>query len=169
MNSTVQVKRQTIAMTFSQEFESLMLAYDSQHISLTHDLEFHITRGLELLAELEDVQDLQHKEVIQKLINDTNYYSIISSNYFKAWQIAIAEDLLDEVDLLQLAHGEDLAEMGLIDQKRGTLVLLIAIASLTLKEPLLPLQNDLLTKSQERIEKLKKRAHLHANFQRRSK
>lgn len=129
MDVQVLVKRRTIAITFSRDFEALLFNQDTDHISLTHDLEAAALAGLELLEELEDVTEIKHVAEIKELIAATNEYSKITSDYFTHWSLNIAEDLLDEADLLMLAHGEDLKELGLEALSQGTILVLLALAA----------------------------------------
>lgn len=138
MNAVELVPRTTIDITFSRQFESLLLAYPSAHYSLTTDLEIHLRRGLRLLEELEDVHDLKHLEVIKKLVRAANEHGQIGSDYFTSWKISIANDLLDEVDLLTLTHGEDLLALGLFEITQGAIVVFAVIASFELTQPLVP-------------------------------
>lgn len=133
---TPTIIRKTIPITFSKEFEGLLLSYASKHTSLTEDLELHIQRGLKLLEELEDVHDLQHVDTLRALIATTNQYLKIDTPNFQTWFITIAEELVDEADLLLLTHGEDLAELGLETVNQGTILVLLATASFNLHEPL---------------------------------
>ena len=125
------VKRKTIAITFSQKFEELLLNYQAPHISLSHDLETAAQNGLSRLNELEDVRDLKRVERIKDLIEKTNQLSNMSSSYFTQWHLNISEDLLDEIELLILTHGEDLIALGLKDSMPGTVLVLLATAELT--------------------------------------
>ncbi len=130
MDIQVLVKRKAITMTFSREFESLLLRSKSDHISLTHDLEFQALIGLKILEELEDVHDLKHVDTIQKLLLQTNLYTVIDSTQFPHWHINVSEDLLDEVDLLLLTHGEDLKQLGLKNVSQGTVLVMLAVAAI---------------------------------------
>lgn len=130
MDSTLQVKRTVLYLTFSREFEALLLSYPTAHSSLTHDLELAVERGLERLIELEDVRELKHQALISYLISHTNRYSVMSSNHFEQWSIALREDLLDEVELMLLSHGKDLVELGLYAHTPSALILLLAVAGL---------------------------------------
>ncbi len=127
----VLVARQAVPITFSKEFEALLLSQSTDHISLTHDLELQVIKGLEILEELEDVHDIKHVEIIRSLVQLTNKYLVIDSTHFKYWHINIAEDILDEVELLKLTHGEDLEALGLLPVTAGTIIVLLAITSLT--------------------------------------
>lgn len=108
-----------------------MLNSPARHESLSHDLEWAVQKGLKRLAEFEDVQDIEHVEKIKELIKQANLYAQISSSYFQQWYINVAEDLIDEVELLLLTHGDDLVELGLKDNSTGTLLVLLALAELT--------------------------------------
>lgn len=131
MNVQALVRRKTIPISFSQDFEALLLASSTAHVSLTHDLELAAQSGLQMLEDLEDVRDIQHIESLQTLIEKTKTFSQIESDYFKSWHIDISEDLLDEIDLLLLTHKEDLIELGLTDPSHGSILILLATAALT--------------------------------------
>ena len=131
MSVQVLVKRRTIPISFSQEFEALLLAGNTDHLSLTHDLETAAQNGLQMLEDLEDVRDLKHADSLQTLIEKSKDYSQIKSEYFKNWHIDISEDLLDEVDLMLLTHKEDLLEMGMQEPTHGNVLIILAVASLT--------------------------------------
>lgn len=125
------VKRKAIPITFSRDFESLLLNYPSDHISLTHDIELATERGLQLLEELEDAHDIKHTEAIKRLIEKANRYSVVDSAHFAQWHINVSEDLLDEVDLLLLTHGEDLQALGLTTVSQGSVIVLLSVAACT--------------------------------------
>ncbi len=131
MSVQVLVKRRTIPISFSRGLEALLLATDTEHLSLTHDLELAAQKGANMLADLEDVRDIKHTDSLQTLIDKTKVYSKTDSEYFKTWHLDISEDLIDEIDLLLLTHKEDLLEMGLEDATHGTLLVLLALAALT--------------------------------------
>lgn len=128
MSVVADTKRRVVELTFSRDFESLLLNYPSSHESLTFDLELAIQRGLSLLSELEDVHDLQHVNTIKQLVVLSNNYSVMESGYFEHWKLPLSEDLLDEIDLLILAHGADLEELGLKRANEPMLVMLLAVA-----------------------------------------
>jgi hypothetical protein len=125
------VKRRTIAISFSKDFESLLLNAPMPHASLTDDLETAAKNGLLLLEDLEDVREIKHKDTLHELIIKTNQFSKITSEHFTKWHINVSEDLLDEVDLVILAHGDDLKELGLVPVNQGMILLLLAVSSLT--------------------------------------
>lgn len=131
MDLQVFVRRRTVPIPFSRDLEALLLTTSTEHLSLTHDLELAAQKGANMLADLEDVRDIKHTDSLQTLIDKTKVYGKTDSNYFKTWHIDIAEDLLDEIDLLLLTHKEDLLDMGLEDATHGTLLVLLALASLT--------------------------------------
>jgi hypothetical protein len=131
MDLQVFVKRRTVPISFSRDLEALLLATNTEHISLTHDLELAAQKGVDMLADLEDVRDIKHTDSLQTLIDKTNIFSKTDSDYFKTWHIDIADDLLDEIDLVLLAHKEDLIDMGLENVTHGTLLVLLALAALT--------------------------------------
>lgn len=125
------VRRKTIPISFSREFESLLLNADTPHLSLTDDLEIAAKNGLLLLEDLEDVREINHKDTLHELIHKTNELSVVESEHFTTWHILMSEDLLDEVDLVILAHGDDLIELGLNRVDQGSLITLLAVSSLT--------------------------------------
>lgn len=131
MNVQQLVERKTIAIIFSREFEALLLNFPSDHLSLTHDLELAAQAGVLSLEELEDAHDLKHVEAIKNLIAKTNGYLNMESEYFKQWSINISVDLLDEVDLLILTHGDDLKTLGLTQVSQGSVLVLLAVAACT--------------------------------------
>lgn len=122
------LERRVIDITFSRDFESLLLQTTTKHLSLTHDLEYAAQRGLDRLQELEDVRDIEHIDYISQLISRTNQLSVMDSIYFTHWKVAISEDLLDEIDLLLLSHGYDLQELGLQNVTPATILVLLATA-----------------------------------------
>jgi hypothetical protein len=130
MNSSMLAKRTTIPIRFSQELEYRLLKLNTPHLSLTHDLELAAYKGLELLEELEDVRDITHLAQIQKLIGETNRCRQAQSKEFQRWHIALSEDLLDEVDLLLITHGEDLTAIGLKELSRDSIIVLLVVAGL---------------------------------------
>lgn len=133
---TTDVARRTIPIAFSRDFESKLLNFCDAARSLSADLEAATRRGLEMLEELEDVHDLKHTETVQLLIALTNKYLQMDGQYFQSWHIAVAEDILDEIDLVKITHGEDLIKLGLEKIDQGSLVVLVATAGLVLQEPL---------------------------------
>jgi hypothetical protein len=130
MDTSQAMKRKVVELTFSRDFEALLLAHPTPHTSLTHDLELAIERGLERLTELEDVRELQHQTLISHLVTQTNRYRTMESDYFNHWKIALSEDLLDEVDLLFLSHSKDLVQLGLFAETTAAVLLLLAVAGL---------------------------------------
>lgn len=130
MNVVQLVNRETIALVFSREFESLLLNSKYDHISLSHDLEAAAEKGLQILEELEDVHDIRDVDVIKLLILATNNFLQIDSNHFKSWHIGISADLIDEIDLLILTHGEDLVQLGLKSSSLGSVLLLLSTSAL---------------------------------------
>lgn len=131
LSAAVTLKRKTILITFSRDFESHMLTSNfSRHESLSQDIELHARRALEKFAELEDVKELQHPLELKELIKKSNQLAVMESNYFTEWKLAIEEDLLDEIDLVILAHGEDLKQLGLADISQGGVLVLLTTMSL---------------------------------------
>ncbi|MFO0971540.1 MAG: hypothetical protein U0520_04325 [Candidatus Saccharimonadales bacterium] len=130
MDTSQAVKRKVVELTFSRDFEALLLGHPTPHTSLTHDLELAIERGLQRLIELEDVRELQHQSLITHLVAQTNLYQAMESEYFDHWKIAVSEDLLDEVDLLLLSHGKDLVKLGLFAETTAATLLMLAVAGL---------------------------------------
>ena len=128
MNSVTVLKRKIISLTFSRDFESILLAYPSSHVSLTDDLERAVIRGLQILDELEDVRDLQHVQFLSHVIQKTNTLSKMDAVYFSEWKLPFAEEILDEVDLVLLTHDNDLRGLGLQNCNQSTLIILLAIA-----------------------------------------
>ena len=128
MNTELQIQRKLVELTFSRNFESLLLTYPSEHFSLTHDLEFALERGLNLLSELEDVRDIEHIELVKELIRHTNQLTVMDAVYFSNWKLHVSEDLLDEIDLLLLTHGSDLALLGLNKVNEAFMIVLLAVA-----------------------------------------
>ena len=124
------VKRKPLTICFSKAFEGLLLSAELEHISLTHDLEEAAQKGLALLESLEDAHDIKDVTRLKELIARTNELTSMDGEYFPNWQINISEDLLDEVDLVILAHGEDLVELGLHDAAPGTVLVLLATATI---------------------------------------
>lgn len=131
MYSQSLVKRKTIPISFSKEFESMLLHASTPHMSITDDLEIACARGLELLSDLEEVKDIKHTKSLHEIVADTNLYLQISSSFFKQWYINISEDLLDEIDLILLTHKDELRESGLKVLNQGSVVILLAVAALT--------------------------------------
>lgn len=131
MDTVTHLRRRTITIPFSREFESLLLNAETEHRSLTHDLETFVRRGLTQLEELEDVTEIKHTGAIQHLISITNQHCLPLSTRFRGWHISVVEDVLDEVDLLILAHGEDLKNLGLRAVNPGTILMLLALAALS--------------------------------------
>lgn len=125
-----QIKRKPINITFSRDFESLLLAQDTKHLSLTDDLEWAVRQGLYKLEEFEDVRDLTNTVRLSKYIDQANKYSKITSNYFKYWVISISEEILDELELIKLTHGDELLKLGLSDLNIGSILVLTATAGL---------------------------------------
>lgn len=124
------LKRRTIAISFSQAFETMLLNSRTAHTSLTHDLEALAYQGLKLLDDLEDVKEIIQVTRLRKLIPHANRHAQISSEYFTSWQITLSEDLLDEIDLLILMHGEDLKDLGLNNVSQGSIIVLLCTAAL---------------------------------------
>lgn len=128
METLVQVERRTIPMVFSREFEAMLLTSDAPHISLTHDLEFAVSRGLEYLQELEDVLEFQHSDRIKSFIEKTNSYMHQTHPPFTCWYVQFSEDLIDEIDQIILIHQEDLRSIGLQVVTINSVILLLATA-----------------------------------------
>jgi|GEM_PF-3923244 len=128
MKASIDVRRKLVELTFSRDFEAILLAYPTRHLSLTHDLELAVQRGLLALEELEDVHDLEHIDLIRDLIAQTNKLTVMDAVYFTHWKLTISEDILDEIDLLLLAHGNDLTGLGLKKTTEATLIILLAVA-----------------------------------------
>jgi hypothetical protein len=131
MGLLVQNDRRTIPMIFSREFEAMLITSDAPHISLTHDLEFAVSRGLEYLQELEDVLELQHLDRIKSLVASTNNYLHLTFVAFHSWYLQFSTDLIDEIDQIMLVHGEDLINLGLRKLDLNSVVILLANAGLS--------------------------------------
>lgn len=128
------IPRRTVALTFSPAFEQQLLNFPTAHASLTSDLEHHIRRGLSLLEELEDVNDLRHQAAFSTLVKLTNQNCQMQTPYFKDWYLEISEELLDAIDLMVLTHGEDLQSLGLTEMSPATMLILVATASLVVEK-----------------------------------
>ena len=151
----VGVTRITTQLQFSPEYEHALLNFPTSHQSLTHDVEYHIERGLHLLSELEDVSEITHADHFARLVQRTNANCVMQSEYFTHWHIAIKEELLDAIDLLVLVHGEDLLALGLKDISRATLAVLCATASV-ITPPSQPKATFNALKFRERIARIKR-------------
>lgn len=125
--TTVPVSRRVIPMIFSRDFESLLLNSALEHESLSADIETAARSGMTLLEELLDVNELEHAEQIKTLIAKTVPLSISDNIYFPSWQISIAEDLLDDIDLALLTHGDDLRALGLNPLDQSKMLILLAV------------------------------------------
>lgn len=118
--------RQTVVLKlkFSIEFEALLLNSGLPHNSLREDLEMAARLGLEVLDELEDVEEIKYKNQLQEMIEKTRPYNKMTSQYFNHWKLEITEDLIDEIELMLLTHGEDLKQLGLQADVSTSLLLL---------------------------------------------
>lgn len=130
MDAKVLTPRKTISIRFSRELEFRLLSTPLPHVSLSDDLEQCANKGLELLDELKDVREIKHQEQIKKLINESNTHHNMGSLPFKAWNISISEELLDEVELLILTHGEDLKNLGLRGVSVSSVIVLLIVTGL---------------------------------------
>lgn len=130
MTSAVLVRRRPIRITFSQAFEALLLKQEAAHQSLTHDLEHAATIGLAKLQQIEDVTELDETAQLHRFIDEANTHSVMDAIHFQYWTISVSEDILDELELIKLTHGEDLLQLGLSDLSEGSLLVLAATAGL---------------------------------------
>lgn len=130
--TTVQVSRRVIPMTFSRDFESLLLGSELQHRSLSSDIEVSARNGIIALNEFFDVSELVHTTHIKELIVKTVPLSQTDNQFFPHWHISIAEDLLDEVDLMMLTHGDDIQSLGLDPICQSRILLLLSVSGCTM-------------------------------------
>lgn len=128
LQKTVPVSRRVIPMIFSRDFESMLLNADLQHISLSADIEQAATLGISRLNDLLDVHELSHLDQMKLLVKKTAPLCVSSNVYFAYWHVSIDEELLDEVDLAKLTHGDDLSEFGLQPIDQSKMLVLLAIA-----------------------------------------
>lgn len=131
--TTVPVSRRVVPITFSRDFESMLLNSDLPHESLSKDIELAARRGLILLEELLDVTELKDVKRVASLVARTIPLSVTNSQYFPKWHLSIAEDLLDDIDLAVLTHGDDLKELGLNPVDQSKVLVLLAVAACTEK------------------------------------
>ncbi len=124
------ISRTTTPIAFSNSFEGLLFTQPETTMSLVADIETAAYAGLKKLAELEDVHDLQHVDAIRALVLRVNDYAKTESNYFDSWKLDIDKNLLEEVGIIDITHGEDLVQLGLNDRSHGTLIILLALAQL---------------------------------------
>lgn len=130
MTGVETISRKTIEVPFSRELEYLLLQIPTRHASLTDDIEQCSLRGLQLVSELEDVVELPHTQQIRKLVEITNLYIGMDEEAFDSWNIAISENLVDELELLILTHGEELKELGLEKVSTGSVLTLTIVSGL---------------------------------------
>lgn len=130
MTSVTDIKRKTTPLSFNQNLEFKLFTLPIHHTSLTEDIELCALKGLELLSELEEVTEITHLPQIAQLVEITNEYGNMDNIHYRTWHIEIAEDVLDEIELIILSHGEDLKELGLKDVSCGGVLLLAVITGL---------------------------------------
>lgn len=130
MTSVALAPRNTTAVSFNRTLEHLLLNIPSPHSSLTEDIELCATLGLELVSELREVTEIKHVPQIQKLVQLTNYFTNMAALEFDTWHIEVSEDIVDEIELIILTHGNDLKELGLTNASVGTVLILLVVSGL---------------------------------------
>ena len=128
LQKTVPVSRRVIPMIFSRDFESMLLNAELRHDSLSADIEQAAKAGIVKLNDLLDVHELAHQDKIKLLVSKTAPLCVSSNVYFAYWHVSIDEELLDEVDLATLTHGDDLNEFGLKPIDQSKMLVLLAVA-----------------------------------------
>lgn len=126
--TAVQVSRRVIPMTFSREFESILLNSPLDHESLSSDIEQAAWNGMAILDELLEVAELTQTEKIKILIAQTVPYTIYENSQFSHWHLSICEELLDDIDLALLTHGDDLTSLGFGSLTQSKMLVFLAIS-----------------------------------------
>lgn len=123
----VLVPRRVVPMVFTRDFESMLLNTPLNHESLSADIEEAARIGMSTLNELFDVFELAHGKQIKQLVDRTIPLLKSPDTYFTHWQLSIAEDLLDEVDLVLLTHGEEIQSFGLTPLDQSRILVMFAV------------------------------------------